>query len=255
MGIDVAINDIDKRQVSKPSVSCKVKSDENRLYGNSSIKAVMLDAKKCHFQSHGAYAAIKVCNRFEPLSWVVNDALSDPNAGVSNDSITDVTMDDNNNCIQKYDLVTENDNESVSMDYTSTADILKQVQKGKNNACMRRVEVEKIKDKCLDLKICINQQNTVFGFLPITNLKRTKINTSLRPNCVLTEDKFDPVLIHTPVRKMCRYNFEQANIQLPSKINFDLLEQLSSDYWDYQLKSFLKFGLPLDFLEIKKVSY
>ena len=112
---------------------------------------------------------------------------------------------------------------------------------------MRRVEVEKIKDKCLDLKKCISQQNTVFGFLSIINLKRTKINTSLRPNCVLTEDKFDPVHIHTQVRKTGRYNFEEVKIQLPSKINFDLLEQLSSDYWDYQLKSFLKFGFPLDF--------
>ena len=91
----------------------------------------MHDAKKCHFQSHGGYAAIKVCNHFEPLSWVVNDAFSDPNAGVSNDSITDVTMADNSNCNPNYDLVTEKDNENASIDYTSTADILKQVKKVK----------------------------------------------------------------------------------------------------------------------------
>ena len=53
--------------------------------------------------------------------------------------------------------------------------------------------------------------------------------------------------MHKQVRKTGRYNFEEAKIQLPSNINFDLLEQLSSDYWDYQLKSFFKFGFPLDF--------
>ena len=58
---------------------------------------------------------------------------------------------------------------------------------------------------------------------------------------------FDPICIHAQVRETGKYNFEETKIQLPSKINFDLLEQLSSEYWDYQLKLFLKFGFPLDF--------
>ena len=94
---------------------------------------------------------------------------------------------------------------------------------------------------------CIDQQNTVFSFLPITDVKRTKMNTSLKPNNVLIAEKFDLVHIYKQVRETGRYNFEEAKIQLPSKINFNLLEQLSADYWDYQLKSFLKFSFPLDF--------
>ena len=94
---------------------------------------------------------------------------------------------------------------------------------------------------------CIDQQNTAFSFLPITDVKRTKMNTGLKPNNVLITEKFDLVRIYKQVRETGRHNFEEAKIQLPSKINFNLLEQLRADYWDYQLKSFIKFGFPRDF--------
>ena len=163
-------------------------------------------------------------------------------------------MNSSKSTTKNSDLDTKTNNDSASIDYTRTTAILKQVEKGKGNACMRKVEVEKIKDKCLDLKKCIQQQSMVFGFLSITNLKRTKINT-INPIRSSHRKKFDPVYIHKQVRETGRYNFEEAKIQLPSKMNFDLLEQLSSDFWDYQLSSFLKFGYPLISLEIKKVSY
>ena len=78
------------------------------------------------------------------------------------------------------------------------------------------------------------------------------MSTSLKPNYVLTAENFDPMWVHKQVRKTGKYNFEEAKIQLPSKINFDLLDELSSDYWDYQLNSFLKFGFPLDFPKDKE---
>ena len=68
-----------------------------------------------------------------------------------------------------------------------------------------------------------------------------------KTNHVLTAEKFDPIRVHKQVRETGKHNFEEAKIQLPSKINFDPLDKLSSDYWDYQLNSFLKFGFPLDF--------
>ena len=49
-----------------------------------------------------------------------------------------------------------------------------------------------------------------------------------------------------------RYNYEELKIQLPSNIKFDLLDEISKDYSDYQLTLFLKFGFPLDFPKDKE---
>ena len=54
--------------------------------------------------------------------------------------------------IKNRDLDIRINNEGESINYTSTAAILKQVEKGKGNACMRKVAIEKIKDKCSDMK-------------------------------------------------------------------------------------------------------
>ena len=61
-------------------------------------------------------------------------------------------MSDRKNMSKNFNLGNKTNNDNESMDYTSTSAILKQVEKGKGNSCMRKVEVEKIKDKCLDLK-------------------------------------------------------------------------------------------------------
>ena len=85
----------------------------------------------------------------------------------------------------------------------------------------------------------------MFGFLPITNLKRFSISQSLRPNRILTQDTFDPVATYKAVKATGKYNFQEAKIQLPSKVNFTLFEYLCKDYWDYNLSYFIKFGFPL----------
>ena len=133
----------------------------------------------------------------------------------------------------------------VRVDVKNTAEIVKATLQG--SKCVRNVIVTNIEDKCIDLKKCLSQQDTPLGFLPISNLKRLAIASSLKPNKVLNDSNFDPVACHKEVRATGTYNFQQAKIQLPSKINFALLEDLSSDYWDYQLLYFLKFGFPLDF--------
>ena len=85
------------------------------------------------------------------------------------------------------------------------------------------------------------------GFLPISNLKRLQIASSLKPNVVLKDDHFDPIAVHKTVRSTGKYNFDGAKIQLPSNINFHVLEHLAHDYWDYQLPYFLNFRFPFDF--------
>ena len=137
-------------------------------------------------------------------------------------------------------------NEStVKVDLKNTAQIVQATLQG--SKCVRNVIVTNIEDKCIDLKKCLSQQDTPLEFLPISSLKRLAIASSLRPNKVLNDNNFDPVLCHKEVRATGAYNFQQAKIPLPSKINFSLLEDLSQNYWDYQLPYFLKFGFPLDF--------
>ena len=113
--------------------------------------------------------------------------------------------------------------------------------------CLRHVLLNNIKDKCIDLKTCFKQQSTPMGFLPISNLKRLQISSSLKPNKILTDKQFDPIAVHKGVKGTGKYNFEGTKIQLPSKINFQLFEHIAQEYWDYQLPYFLKFGFPLDF--------
>ena len=111
---------------------------------------------------------------------------------------------------------------------------------------MRKVNVQALRNKNTDLKLCLSQQTNAFGFLPITNLQRLDRGNSLKPHKVLTYKEFDPINVHEEVKNTGLYNFQKAKIQLPSSINFELFEHLCEGYWDYQLPYFIKFGFPLD---------
>ena len=49
------------------------------------------------------------------------------------------------------------------------------------------------------------------------------------------------------VRNTGKYNLQNAHILQPSKINFELFEELAQGYWGWQLPHFIKYGFPLDF--------
>ena len=68
----------------------------------------------------------------------------------------------------------------------------------------------------------------------------------MKPKVILS-DNYDPVAVHHMVRNTGKYNFQDARILLPSKINFELFEELAQGYWDWQLPHFIKYGFPLDF--------
>ena len=78
-------------------------------------------------------------------------------------------------------------------------------------------------------------------------MKRFRISGALKPHKVLSDNEFDPVKVHELIKSTGKPNFEEAKIQLPSKINFELLDRISQDYWDYQVPLFLRYGFPLDF--------
>ena len=146
-------------------------------------------------------------------------------------------------CVEKISRVQDLNEVEQSRDTQNKVDVKNSVQITRavlngNNTCIHHVNVLDIKDKCVDLKRCFSQKKKVFGFLPITNLKRMRIGHSLTPNKVLSHSNFDPVHTHKAVHDIGGKNFEKAKIQLPSHINFDLLDKLCVDYWDYQLPYF-----------------
>ena len=136
------------------------------------------------------------------------------------------------------------------IDYTNTKFIVKSTFEGKKH--VKKVNVEKLVDKCTDLQQCLKQQTNALGFLPITQLDRVRCAMSLKPNMVITDKEFDPVKVHNLVRQTGCYNFQKAKIQLPSKINFEKFEEMAAGYWDWQLPYSIKYGFPLDFLTHKE---
>ena len=94
-------------------------TDTNCLCGDYSIKNVMRNTNNNFSLPHIGYAGVKVCNRFEQLSWFVDDAFANPYAA------SDGNVGSNNNDIQKQDSHTKINHEKLSIDYTSTAAILK----------------------------------------------------------------------------------------------------------------------------------
>ena len=125
----------------------------------------------------------------------------------------EIESNEQNDVIQDFIEVKQTGSTQNRVDVKNSVQITRAVLNG-NNTCIRHVNVLDIKDKCVDLKRCIAQQGTVFGFLPITNLKRMKIGHSLTPNKVLSHNNFDPVLTHKAVRHMGGKNFETAKIPL-----------------------------------------
>ena len=111
-----------------------------------------------------------------------------------------------------------------------------------NHTSLCNFNVLNLIDKCTDLKACINQQKTVLGFLPISNLKYFRIIGALKPNKILSDSEFDPVTVPKLVKSTGKPNFEQARIQLPSKIHFELLENITQGYWVYQVPLLLNYG-------------
>ena len=71
------------------------------------------------------------------------------------------------------------------------------------------------------------------GFLPINNLTYKSTHLSLEPKIGIRDNNFDPVAIHHMARRRGKYNFEEAFILLPSKINFKLFDELVEGFWDW----------------------
>ena len=78
------------------------------------------------------------------------------------------------------------------IDNTDTVTVVKEVLQGRGSKVMRKINVQALKNKSSDLKLCLSQQTNAFGFLLITNLQRLHRGHSLKPNKVLAYKEFDP---------------------------------------------------------------
>ena len=98
------------------------------------------------------------------------------------------------------------DQEKV-IDVTDSESVIHAVYNGKN--ILRKVKVYDIKNKCEDLWKALEQQQGVFGSLPISNLWPAHIKLSLQPSEILSYEKFDPIKLHHRIFKSGKYNYPQ----------------------------------------------
>ena len=92
---------------------------------------------------------------------------------------------------------------------------------------------------CLDIKHKVKMlRSQEVQQSKITNFKRFNIASFLNPNKVVLHKDFVPVKCYEQVKSTNNYKFIQAQSQIPSILNFTLLEKLCQDYRDYQLPFF-----------------
>ena len=87
-----------------------------------------------------------------------------------------------------------------------------------------------------------SQVSAAFGFIPLSPLVGNK-------DWEANEYIECPLLAHEKVKASGKYNFQEAKIHIPSQLKTENWQKYLSQYWDWQLISFLKFGFPLDFNE------
>ena len=87
----------------------------------------------------------------------------------------------------------------------------------------------------------------------ISNLRYKDITSNI-PNKILTADTFDAIQLHKEIFASATYIFLKARVQPPSNINFEKLDDICRDYWDWQLPLFLRYGFPLDFPDLARKS-
>ena len=103
-----------------------------------------------------------------------------------------------------------------------------------------------IPKSCSDLKLMLQQQSVVGGFIPLTNLQGKEIKNC---NYVMKDIELcqDPVRLFEYVNSYGVLNLIGARVQVNYTLNLDLFDVLLKDYWDWQVALFLRFGFPMNF--------
>ena len=97
------------------------------------------------------------------------------------------------------------------------------------------------RDKSKDYKACVMQNNGIFGYVPLTDLKTytgPPVKWDVLP---------DIIQAHNLVAESGVPNFLKCRIPVETNLNANIWRTYLKDYWDQQLPDLLQFGFPLDF--------
>ena len=97
------------------------------------------------------------------------------------------------------------------------------------------------KDNSKDYKACLAQNNGIFGYVPLTDLK---VYTGPPVKWDIVSDIIEA---HNLVTQSGVPNFLKCRIPVETNSNANIWRSYPKDYWDQQLPDLLQFGFPLDF--------
>ena len=107
------------------------------------------------------------------------------------------------------------------------------------NTALKGKKICLAKESAANKKI-LNQNQPLFGFIPIYGLKSIYDSNS---NAVCK----DILLLHERLKTTEKPNYEGLQVPVYSKLNYEKWFQYLDDYWDWQLPLLIKYGFPLDF--------
>ena len=87
----------------------------------------------------------------------------------TNDTALSKCKVDNDKIMSEHVEVSQvQDSETIAnrIDTTDTKAVVTEVLQGKGSKVMRKVNVQALKNKSTELKLCLSQQKNVFGFYP-----------------------------------------------------------------------------------------
>ena len=96
------------------------------------------------------------------------------------------------------------------------------------------------KDNSKDHKACLMQNNGIFGYVPLTDLK-------IYAGPPVKWDIIPDIQAHNLVRESGVPIFFKCRIPVETNLNANIWRIYLKDYWDQQLPDLLQFGFPLDF--------
>ena len=85
-----------------------------------------------------------------------------------------------------------------------------------------------------------SQTRDKYGFIPLGDLIVPEKNYK---NKAIPNMK----VLHETVKKSNKFNFMQAQVEVPSQLNPDVWDEYLVNYWDKQLCFLIRYGFPLDF--------
>ena len=140
------------------------------------------------------------------------------------------------NCVQtQHDHAIQTANCDKNSDMIKIFDINAQDDKFLHSL-MFSGKCREVDEDCQVYKLCKEQSDMDFGFVPLTD--------PIIPdrNRVLENLDYSPWQLHALVKQYGCPNFMGARIPVKSQLNVPVWKCLLSNYWDQQLLQFLEFG-------------